>query len=366
MQKASKALNGFITLLTFALLSLNALGLSIEAPSVLASHSNWSFIASLNNTDTFDTVQVKLDNQPILMVASNGSVQADLTNGGFVIKAFALDKDPNSNSGLTVYASILGLSEGTHTLNVQSIKNSSITEEKQAVLESVQVGSAAQLQQQLENALTFQNNKIEGLEGTVIVMEKKVSELEASLPSQQEVSAQLNALSVEAAELQENIQNMQQQLLALQNAPADIQANAERVEELKTQLNELNENLAALNNQVTSLKFLGIPLANSPTQNTGTQETQDISKASPATGITIGADQRPILGILALAFLAAVFLGIRAWRKKNSVYGFNSLEKETAMETALDQSAPATAWPPKKEEPAQNSGFLGNFFRKNK
>ncbi|GEM_PF-1566428 len=102
--------------LFFALLSASASAATINAPAELPGNLNWSFSVDLDSSEAFSETRVLFDEKNLLSAYSNGIVSIDAYNGQFVLKAFVIDTDPNSNAGLKLFVSMIGLEKGDHKI----------------------------------------------------------------------------------------------------------------------------------------------------------------------------------------------------------------------------------------------------------
>ena len=67
---------------------------SLSLPKEIPAHTNWSFSAALNPSDSFDATEIYFDGERVVSAYSNGRALIDAQNGGLVADAFILDSVP--------------------------------------------------------------------------------------------------------------------------------------------------------------------------------------------------------------------------------------------------------------------------------
>lgn len=189
--------------LTMVLLSGMAFGTAVNAPKEIPANINWSFSVELNSSNSFTETQIFFDNTLIVTAFNDKQpvIQSD-----FVLKAFSFDKVPADNTGLTVFISYFGIQEGIHKIKTKTFNESSLTEEQEFELTSVDTVNAIKnlpnelsqdtqiLMKDLINKINDDRTKLEELknsteqnldektkvlENEIIVLENALNELNA-------------------------------------------------------------------------------------------------------------------------------------------------------------------------------------------
>jgi len=143
-----------------ALIMVNASAANITAPAEIPAFANWSFSIELNSTDSFTKTEIYLDEASIPIVTAFNNSSTVYNPAGSVLKAFVLDNDPNSNAGLTLYVSVIGLNEGAHNLKTQTYNASNLIEEKSLALNSIEVLSK-EFKGEVENKISSINSELD-------------------------------------------------------------------------------------------------------------------------------------------------------------------------------------------------------------
>ncbi len=170
--------------------------LEISAPASLPSNVSWGLSVKLDPTESWTKAAVIIDGAKVLDAYSNGTIALDPYNGQFVLKSFMLDGNTSSTSGLVLYVSHIGLTEGTHSIRAESGAGSDSREIISYVALDQNFASAAndkmfELSRRLidnENdkrgirrAVEADGNKIAGLEEKSRLAESKMDSLTAKL-----------------------------------------------------------------------------------------------------------------------------------------------------------------------------------------
>ncbi len=125
-----------LAILAFLLFLSFAHSIGIKAPSSVPANVSWGFSVKLDPTEGWAKAAVKIDGAKVLDAYSNGTIVLDPYNGQFVLKAFLLDENTSSTSGLALYVSHIGLSEGDHIISAESESGS----ESRGILSYVALG----------------------------------------------------------------------------------------------------------------------------------------------------------------------------------------------------------------------------------
>ena len=89
----------------------------ISAPKELPANLNWSFSVELNPSNNFTETKIYFDD---LLIVTAYNDKNPIIQEDFVLKAFVFDKNPEDNSGLTVFVSYFGIDEGIHLIKTKS------------------------------------------------------------------------------------------------------------------------------------------------------------------------------------------------------------------------------------------------------
>ncbi|MEW6295981.1 MAG: hypothetical protein AB1467_06905 [Candidatus Diapherotrites archaeon] len=188
-----------------ALILANAGAANIIAPTEVPSFTNWSFSVELNSTDSFTKTEIYLDEAGIPIVTAFNNSSTIYNPAGSVLKAFALDNDPNSNAGLTLYVSVIGLNEGAHNLKILTYNGSNLNEEKSLALNSIQVLSK-EFQGEMENKISSINSELDS-------KSKAIDELKTTTESSlQQKTQEINSLNNSVTEVASSVESTKTEL----------------------------------------------------------------------------------------------------------------------------------------------------------
>lgn len=109
-----------LVLALLILFSFGAHALNLDVPPSIPANASFGFSINLDPTEKWTKTTLKVDDAVLLDVYSKGTIVLDPNNGQFVQKAFIIDQDPSSNSGLTLFVSHIGLTKGKHIFSVSS------------------------------------------------------------------------------------------------------------------------------------------------------------------------------------------------------------------------------------------------------
>lgn len=341
---------GFL-ILSMLLLSLSVSAMDIQLPATINPNSNFFFTTTLNSSDSFDKVEVYLDNQKLVDAYSNLQVISDPYNGNYVMKAFITDTDPNSNSGLQLIVSHLGVADGSHTIDVKAIKNNSMVDEKTATFSTGTNNIEDLINQKV-------NDKLSGFEETLTNFQNSLDLF----------GAQYTAIKNSFDSIQGANTNLQDSITALQNSLQALQGNVTQTQ------TDVQSKTGKLEGDVKQLQDF---------QTSQTLKEADAKKNNPfnaISGLATGAGNESQIGfgiVVIVVIVGAVLLirrrkGMSIYRgiSKGNNFDSNSLEQQLADQGSEDESGLGAAasgpkWMEAKKAAEEPKRFnLGDLIRK--
>ncbi len=208
MKKSKK-----LILLFFVMLVSSVYSAEINASKEIPANLNWSFSVELNPTNEFTKTFIYFD-EMLIITAYND--KQPVIEEDFVLKAFMFDKNPEENSGLTVFASYFGIPEGKHTIKIKTFNQSSLVEEKEFEVKAINTITAIQnmpdsfkedvdiLMKSIIKKINEGRQELEQLKNsTEQNVEQKTSSLEKEINELEETLSKLNELKEEEIPAQE-------------------------------------------------------------------------------------------------------------------------------------------------------------------
>ena len=168
---------------------------SLSLPKEIPAHTNWSFSAALNPSDSFDATEIYFDGERVVSAYSNGRALIDAQNGGLVADAFILDSVPEDNSGLVLYVSYLGIASGEYEIRAEALSDG-------ALIESVS-GTIVVFDAAAKSYADELNGQIDALRKLSKEIEDNLNEIEKNIDENS------TALEQKIAQSKEGISNLQ-------------------------------------------------------------------------------------------------------------------------------------------------------------
>ena len=278
-----------------------AIAATINAPQKMPANANWTFSASLDSSDSFDTTDILIDDRKVATVYSNGQVLKDPLNGKFVLDAFVFDDQPNSATGMVLYISYAGLSSGTYSIRAATNQGGSVKGEAEKAIVNVFAGDE--------------------------ILSEVDSKLAAAATDKQSLMAQINTLERDLSDLKNTVSQKDGQINSLQSS---LDATNSNLSEQDTKISDLETKLSSEVSGVSknldelAQKFLPVQEKVFPKE-----EPNALIGFATATG---GFAQKNWLGLFLILIAAIItvtmisrgslkgFNGIRNFGKKTNVY----------------------------------------------
>jgi len=216
MVKKMKKLTLLLLVLMLGLVS----AAEINAPKEIPANLNWSFSVDLNPSNEFTETEIYFDD---LLIVTAYNDKTPIIEEDFVLKAFLFDKQPEDNTGLTVFISYFGIQEGSHSIKTKTFNQGNLTEEKEFEVKSVDTITAIQ-----EMPETFK-------EDVGILMKEIINKINDS-------KQELDLLKSSTEQnVQEKTSVLEQEITELENALNELNKLKEETEK-QNELTEQNKN----------------------------------------------------------------------------------------------------------------------------